>query len=83
VKRLSEYREMAWRFRALAEDGTEGELRAELKRLATEMAAWVVAAEIKAMTVEEPVAAAREGRGGRFRWRWRQLWRAWVSDAPA
>jgi hypothetical protein len=83
VKALSEYREVAWRFRALAEHGTEGELRAELKRLAAEMAAWIVAAEIKAMTVEEPAGATKAARAGLFRWRWRRLRRVWGSNAPA
>jgi hypothetical protein len=46
---LNEFREPALRFRALAEHGTEGELRAELKWLSTEPAAWTVSREIQAM----------------------------------
>ncbi len=46
---LNEFRELALRFRALAEHGTEGELRAELKRLSAELAAWIVSREIQAM----------------------------------
>jgi hypothetical protein len=73
VNRLSDYRETAWRLMALAEHGSEGELRAELKQLSTEMAAWIMAAEIKAMTVEEPAAAGTAERARAFRWRWRRL----------
>jgi hypothetical protein len=46
---LNEFRELALRFRALAEHGTEGELRAELKRLSAELAGWIVSREIQAM----------------------------------
>jgi len=46
---LNDFRELALRFRALAEHGTEGELRAELKRLSAELATWIVSREIQAM----------------------------------
>lgn len=50
---LNELRELALRFRALADHGTEGELRAELKRLSAELAAWIVSREIRTMTGED------------------------------
>jgi hypothetical protein len=83
VKGLSEYREVALRFKALAEYGPEREVRAELKRLSAELAAWIVAAEIKAMTVEEaPVVTISEADGpSRWRWRWRKI--AWWPRRPS
>lgn len=83
MKGLSEYREVALRFKALAEYGPEREVRAELKRLSAELAAWIVAAEIKAMTMEEaPVVTISEADGpSRWRWRW---WRAgWWPRRPS
>jgi hypothetical protein len=50
---LNELRELALHFRALADHGTEGELRAELKRLSAELAAWIVNREIQTMTGED------------------------------
>lgn len=77
MKGLSEYREVALRFKALAEYGPEREVRAELKRLSAELAAWIVAAEIRAMTTEEaPVVTISEADDPpRWRWRWRKI--AW------
>jgi hypothetical protein len=77
VKRLSEYREVALRFRALADHGTERDLRAELKRLSADLAAWIVAAEIKAMTGEKSAVVMEGEHGSPSRWRWRWRWRGW------
>jgi hypothetical protein len=77
VKGLSEYREVALRFKALAEYGPEREVRAELKRLSAELAAWIVAAEIKAMTGEAAPVVIQGEADGPSRWRWRWWKTAW------
>lgn len=77
MKRLSEYREVALRFRALADYGAEREVRAELKRLSSELAAWIVAAEIKAMTGEQSAVEIEIGSGNATPRRWRWLGRGW------
>ncbi|HZB92289.1 MAG TPA: hypothetical protein VE397_12650 [Stellaceae bacterium] len=74
---LSVYRELALRYRALAEHGTEGELRAELKRLSAELAARAVQAEIVAMRdgAAAPTVKREPGRWTRWRWNWLGRWR--------
>jgi hypothetical protein len=67
---LVRYRERALRLRWLADFGTEGELRSEVRRLAAELAAWIVNVEVRKMTGEQlrPVSKGN---------RWRALRRAW------
>lgn len=65
---LSDYREEALRFRALADAADEGELRAELRQLSAAMARWIVATEIRAMTGAPP-ADMQGGLGLLARWR--------------
>ncbi len=74
---FSIYREQALRLRKLAESGTEGELRAELRQLAAGLASWIVRAEIRAMS--EAPEAPRRGRRWRVlaRWWWRHWGRGW------
>jgi hypothetical protein len=81
---LSDYREQALRFRALADGAHEGELRAELRQLSAAMARWIVATEIRAMTGESPTDK-KGGRGLLARWRRRGwLWpRGGVTDRAA
>lgn len=82
---LSGYREQALRLRRLAESGTEGELRGELRHLAAELAAWIVRAEIRAMSVApEAPRRGRRWRGWARRWRhapWRWAYAEWGSVA--
>jgi hypothetical protein len=65
---LSDYREEALRFRALADAADEGDLRAELRQLSAAMARWIVATEIRAMTGEAP-EGRKGGLGLLARWR--------------
>lgn len=83
MKGLSEYREVALRFRALAEHGPEREVRAELKRLSAELAAWIVAAEIKAMTAEDAPIVVQGEVDAPSRWRWRRWKIAWWPRRPS
>jgi hypothetical protein len=76
---LSDYREAALRFRALADGADEGDLRAELRQLSAAMARWIVATEIRAMTGEPPTDIAG-GRGLLARWR-RRGWLRRRGDA--
>ncbi len=79
---LSDYREAALRFRALADGADEGDLRAELRQLSAAMARWIVATEIRAMTGEPPTDI-RAGRGLLARWRRRGWLRRRADAAPA
>jgi hypothetical protein len=79
---LSDYREEALRFRALADGADEGDLRAELRQLSAAMARWIVATEIRAMTGEPP-ADMKRGLGLLARWRRRGRGGWWLRRRSA
>jgi len=54
MQNLVRYRERALQLRRLADFGTEGELRSEMRQLAAELATWVVNLEIRRMTEGAP-----------------------------
>lgn len=67
---LARYRERALSLRRLADFGTEGELRSEVRHLAAELATWIVNLELGKMIGEQPQIVSEESR-------WRALKRAW------
>jgi hypothetical protein len=73
-------RELALRFKALAEGGSDGEIRQELRRLAAEFAGLIIAAEVQHMIVEQYTPPAGGGSLVRL-WRW-VAW-AWLWRPPS
>jgi hypothetical protein len=67
---LIRYRERALELRRLADFGTEGELRSQVRQLAAEIATWVVNVEIQRMTDNAPPNRPEDTHTSR-------LWRAW------